>query len=88
VLLELFHVCGDGSSAVADERPGELLAAITVAGPANGPVDGNYPASGDASASVGPAVAEHCGAERCNCCRVLLRSRKRAASGREPRTPD
>ena len=44
---------GDGSSAVADERPWWLLAAISAGVPASGPVDGNCRASGDASAGAG-----------------------------------
>jgi len=66
----------------------DYVAATTAAVQASGPADGSCPASGDAFAGVGLTAAEHCEAERCNCCRVLPRNRLPAANGREPRIPD
>ena len=83
--------CGDGSS-LPDQAGtnGSDLSSVTVTVDVlvDGPTDGNFPASGDAAESVGPAAAAHCGAAHYSCCRVHLRSRPPAANGREPRIPD
>jgi hypothetical protein len=74
-------------------RPGRAgpfcsAAEATASAPANAPEDGNYRVSEDAAAGEGLAAAEHCGAARCNCCKVHLRSRQHAASGLGPSIPD
>src|SRR5215472_4406662 len=83
-------VAGTARPGLGPGRAGpESPAGAVIAGAlADGPADGNYPASEDAAAGEGLAAAERCGAERHSCCRVLLRRRTPAASGREPRTPD
>ena len=69
------------------ESDGSTVAA-TAGVLADGPSDGNCPANGDATGGASPAAAAHCVAVNYNCCKILLRNRQPAASGRELRIPD
>jgi len=52
------------------------------------PRDGSYRVSEVAAANEVPAAAEHCAAAHCSYCKVLLQSRRHAASDHELGTPD
>jgi hypothetical protein len=54
----------------------------------NDPGGGNYRVSEDAAAGDCRAAAARYGAAHCNYCKVLLRRKRRAASGHGPGTPD